>query len=191
MKINNKIKNRTKKSNKKANIPIETMIVLFVAVISVALLIGLFSSKIPGFSKALYCKTIYHIHSASFIPSSIRQSQTYCEKNSSMYTTILDGADKTSQVESITAFAVACWKLSDYGLKQNNFVCYNVVVPETTTTITIIRQDVVNTLNKNNLAEILPSKELDVSTLKIVPKSHLIVEYIYNKAKKEGTVKIS
>jgi len=64
----------------KADITISAIMLILVALISITLLLGLFGTKLPSFARDLYCKTIFIVHSSTFVPQSIRQDESYCNK---------------------------------------------------------------------------------------------------------------
>ncbi|MBI4439202.1 hypothetical protein HY640_04680 [Candidatus Woesearchaeota archaeon] len=63
---------------RKADLSIDSLLGIFLGVIGIALLLLFFSTMFPGFSKSVYCQTLFHIHSSSFVPSQVRQDASYC-----------------------------------------------------------------------------------------------------------------
>ncbi|MEK6968596.1 MAG: hypothetical protein AABX51_08275 [Nanoarchaeota archaeon] len=57
---------------------IDTIFIMVVSVISIFFLLFLFTGKLPGVGKEVYCKTFFHLASSKLFPEQIRQSQDYC-----------------------------------------------------------------------------------------------------------------
>ncbi len=74
----------TQLRNEKANIAIDTLFIILISIISIFLLLSLFSLQVPVFAKEMYCKTFFYIHSSTFIPRALRQDQDYCKEFQAM-----------------------------------------------------------------------------------------------------------
>jgi len=114
---------------KKGSLPINIILVLFIAVVSISLLIGLFVTKVPGFTKAIYCKTFFHLHSATFVPDTIRQDQSYCAIENNLDVHIL--TNETLIDETVLSFALACYDRSSFGDYKKSIQCYELSIPPT------------------------------------------------------------
>ncbi|MBN1386323.1 hypothetical protein JW968_05115 [Candidatus Woesearchaeota archaeon] len=156
--------------SRKADISIGLMLVLFVAVISVAMLVGLFATKLPGFSKSLYCKTFYHVYSATFVPKGLRVDKSYCVEEQVLRVDLItnstfgggSGGDLKSLVNlSITAYAFACWKETEYGRLTKPLLCYELTTPASMPEVTVKEEDVANILLENGLCDILPDNDVN------------------------------
>lgn len=84
----------------RGDISISLIMILFITIVSITLLIGVFGTKLPGFGKELYCRTFFHVYSSTFIPSKIRVDQSYCKEEAFMGFTWLN-----KEVNYITSFS--------------------------------------------------------------------------------------
>ncbi len=68
------------KKRKKGDLAINTVMILFVAIISILLLLALFAGKLPSFGKNLYCMSFYHLQKQSFVPDRLRADTSMCSE---------------------------------------------------------------------------------------------------------------
>ncbi len=59
---------------------IDTIFIMTVSIIAIFFLLFMFSTKIPGVGKEVYCKTFFHLASSKVFPEPVRQSQDYCKQ---------------------------------------------------------------------------------------------------------------
>ncbi|MCX6710352.1 MAG: hypothetical protein NTV63_05385, partial [Candidatus Woesearchaeota archaeon] len=71
---------------KKGDIAINAVMIGLITIASIFLLLMLFSLRMPAFAKQMYCKTFFHLHSASFMPEALRQDQDYCREQTALET---------------------------------------------------------------------------------------------------------
>ena len=95
-KSNRKIK---KKSQLRGAISIDFVVILLIVTTSVFFLLALFSKNLSGFSRAIYCKTVFYVQSRNFIPLQYRQDPEYCKYSLFMKTRIIE-----PQLEYISEF---------------------------------------------------------------------------------------
>jgi hypothetical protein len=69
---------------KKGELTINAIFGIFIAIITIFLLLSFFSLQMPTFAKQAYCKTFFYVASAPFLPEGIRQEQEYCREFSMM-----------------------------------------------------------------------------------------------------------
>ncbi len=67
------------KNNKKGDLAVDLVFILIILIVSIFFLLALFSNRLTGLSKVLYCKTVFHVQSSSFIPPQFRQDPSYCK----------------------------------------------------------------------------------------------------------------
>jgi len=67
-------------AGKKGDLTIDAIMAIFLAIVTIFLLLSFFSLKMPIFAKEAYCKTFFYVASASFMPPGIRQEQSYCRE---------------------------------------------------------------------------------------------------------------
>jgi|GEM_PF-1671227 len=89
------IKREKMTKNKKADIAVNMIMIVLLTIISIFLLMSLFSLKMPVFAKQMYCKTFFYVQSSSFMPAFLRQSQDYCREFSAL---------ETSEIKPQTVF---------------------------------------------------------------------------------------
>ncbi|MFH1591521.1 MAG: hypothetical protein ABIC95_06365 [archaeon] len=75
---------RKRRNKKEGDIAINTIFVIFVAAISILLLIALFAGKLPTFAKTIYCKTFFRIQSSTYFPEAIRVDTDFCASEGRM-----------------------------------------------------------------------------------------------------------
>jgi hypothetical protein len=112
---------------KKGEIAINTMMVILITIISIILLLGIFSTKLPTFSKSIYCKTFFFIHSSTFVPKSLRAEQDYCKENELLEPPVTLSDDVPLNI-SLLGYMTACWKEADYGGYTKNKLCYQLII---------------------------------------------------------------
>jgi len=142
---------------KKASLPINMILVMFIAVVSISLLIGLFVTKVPGFNKGIYCKTFFHLHSATFVPESIRQDQSYCAIENNLDVHIL--TNETLIDETVLSFALACFDRSNFGEYKKSIQCYEMSIPPTICIAgcTITENQLINILRTEDVCSVFPA----------------------------------
>jgi len=185
---------------RKGNMPINVILVMLVALISISLLIGLFMTKVPNFAKGIYCNTFFHLHSATFVPDAIRQDQSYCELTRNVDVFSLDNQTKIN--ETITAYILACWERSEFGEMNKPLLCFEIAVPQHNICeagnanypgideCTVSEMEILNIMKNENLCDILPIEVgatgcptgttddlVDTGTLDIEPDAIFAVEF--------------
>ncbi|MBU0758041.1 MAG: hypothetical protein KKF44_08270, partial [Nanoarchaeota archaeon] len=106
---------------KKGDLTINMIFVILITIISIVLLLGVFSTKLPTFAKSIYCKTFFYIHSSAFIPKNMRADQDYCRFMAGpVDTEIVTSADDINL--TLAAQIVACWKEMEYGEFNKDFL---------------------------------------------------------------------
>ncbi len=80
---------------KKADISVDIIFTFIILIFSIFLLLALFSSRLSGFSKELYCKTVFYVHSSSFIPARYRQKPSFCEYTNTLKTVTIEPKENT------------------------------------------------------------------------------------------------
>jgi len=184
---------------RKASMPINVILVMLVALISISLLIGLFMTKVPDFSKGIYCNTFFHLHSATFVPDAIRQDQAYCKLENNVDVFLLDNQTRIN--ETFMAYILACWERTEFGDMNKELLCYEIVVPSAgicdpanphpdPSECTITEDEFRKILFNENLCDILPIYDgatqcptggsddlLNTGTITISPDKNFVVEY--------------
>ncbi len=145
---------------KKGDIAINTIFVILITIISIMLVIGLFSLKLPGFAKGLYCNTFFFIHRASFLPESIRADQDYCSEKRPLSTEIINDPDEV--IKAILGYSIACWDRANEGTYDKSIICYELTMgPVITSDITITENDFVALMKSNNVCDYLGDNGFD------------------------------
>jgi len=184
---------------KKASMPINVILVMLVAIISISLLIGLFMTKVPDFSKGIYCKTFFHLHSATFVPDAIRQDQSYCKLENNVDVFLLD--NQTMINETFLAYVFACWERTQYGDRNKPLLCYEITVPRQgicdplnphpePEECEITKTEFLKIMKKENLCDLLPINDgttqcpvggsddlLNTDTIIISPDQNYVIEF--------------
>ncbi len=75
--------------NKKSDLAINIILTVVIVLVSILFLLALFSKNLSGFSRVIYCKTAFYIHSSIFVPESYRQDPEFCKYSLSMKTKII------------------------------------------------------------------------------------------------------
>ncbi len=88
-----------KPKQKRGAISLEVIFIIIITLTSIALLLALFSKNLSGFSRAVYCKTVFYVHSSDFIPVEYRQDPQYCK-----YSLFMNMKVISPQTEYISAF---------------------------------------------------------------------------------------
>jgi hypothetical protein len=148
---------------KKADIAINTIFVVLITIISIIMLLGLFSTMFPSFGKAMYCNTFFLIQKQSFMPQAVRADQTYCftNKTFSKPTMITNETDVNM---TLAGNIIACWKYSDYGKYADNMLCYELTLsPIFTQKMHLDEKEITLILAQNDICDILPNDNVDLT----------------------------
>ena len=143
------------KKSRKSDLAIETIFVLFLAVISIALVIAFFSGSMGELSKKAYCHAVYPVQSRLFTS---QQTNPECEKEFSFVTV---RANCSALPEEIIAHSVACWDMASFGRRNKDLACYELVIPAgCIPEKSISEQDLTQILVENNLCHILSNNKI-------------------------------
>ncbi len=147
------------RSNIKGDITINVIMVLLITIVSILLLLGIFSAKLPTFAKSIYCKTFFFIHSSSFIPQAIRQDQTYCSQGLFLDKRIL--TNETPLNVTLLGFMSACWEKSDFGKSTENIRCYELTVGPRVDTPTVSEAEITEILIDSGVCDVFSNNDVD------------------------------
>ncbi|MBT4352497.1 hypothetical protein HOD20_08230 [archaeon] len=148
--------------NKKADMAINSTFTIVITIISILLLLGVFSTKLPSFSKAIYCKTFYYIHSSTWVPKGIRGDQNYCRENRLLEPPIILSDDVPLNI-SLLGYMTACYKETDYGALNDNILCYELKIgPKVLTPQTVTEKDLTRILIEEGLCRSFSNNDTKV-----------------------------
>lgn len=169
---------------KKADISITTIFVIVITIISILLLLGLFSTKLPTFAKEIYCKTFFYVHSSVFVPRALRADQTYCYYQKRLSPPVFI-TDSTSMNITVLGYMLACWKEMDYGAYNQNQLCYELVIGDINGTVSLQEDELLFLISENELTDIffVENIEWDLTNNEIRPGQNLLIEYADRKIK--------
>ncbi|MBD3203295.1 hypothetical protein GF327_03310 [Candidatus Woesearchaeota archaeon] len=173
---------------KKADLTINTIFVILVTIISIILLLGIFSTKLPVFAKKIYCKTFFFIHSATFIPKDMRADQDFCVSTKTLAPpVIINEPDKLNI--TVLGHAVACWEEMEKGKYNENFLCYEITLgPKITSPVELTEENITQILINNDLCNFLENNDTNLNCGKkdqinwslgerIYPRQNILIEY--------------
>ncbi len=147
---------------RKGDISTNTIFIIVITLVSIIMLLGLFSTKFPSFSKNVYCNTFFFIHSAAFVPSNLRADQSYCTRGDALEPPITLTADQEMNV-TLLAHLLACWKRMEYGKYSENRLCYELTVSSAFKDPYLIEErEIARLIYDNDLCEILPDSDVDI-----------------------------
>jgi hypothetical protein len=187
---------RDKMSKRKADISINMIMVIVISIISIVMLLGIFSTKLPTFAKSIYCKTFFYVHSATFVPKEIRQDQSFCRDTKAMNPPVTLSNETTLNI-TLLGYMTACWKQAEYGQYANNLICYELVIgPRIETPAVITEREVTEILIQNNICDVFANNDVPGTTCgdrndiewgivddTIQTEQNLLVEYVDHKIK--------
>lgn len=180
-------------------ITINVIMVMFISIVSIGLLLGLFSTKLPSFAKSIYCKTFFFIHSSTFMPKSVRQDQSYCNSQQALETVIL--SNETTLNVTLIGYMTACWEKGEFGKYNENILCYELTVgPRVETPTEVTEKEITKILAKNKICDMFANNdfESDIEPLEcgdsddimwdlfgdeVRENQNILVEYIDNQIK--------
>lgn len=194
------MKKRDRKArNKKGDIAINLVLIIVIAVISIFLLIGLFATKLPGFSKSLYCKTFFHVYSKTFVPSGLRVDPEYCQESAALRVDLITNSTMGNQSSgatleetfrnSIVAYSFACWKETDFGRLTERLLCFELTTPPNMPQVQFSERDATDLMLDNNLCDAFPNDderptcgsedrlEFLTNPLRVEGRTNLLIEY--------------
>ncbi|MBN2422392.1 hypothetical protein JXB41_04130 [Candidatus Woesearchaeota archaeon] len=172
---------------KKADLAINTVFVILVTIISIILILGIFSTKLPGFAKGIYCKTFFYIHSAAFIPKGLRADQNYCISENALAPAEIINDPETLNI-TVLGYVIACWKEMDYGRYSDNFLCFELTAgPRITDPVPISEEEITHILIDEKMCDVLANNDSisdcgDENNIQwnldaIYPRQNILIEY--------------
>ena len=145
---------------KKGDIPINAIFAVVLTIISIVLLLMVFSSNITRFAKSIYCKTFFYVFSSTYIPRSLRADQNYCVELSKFPPIPVPEEGMTLNM-SILGHVIACWESMDYGKHSENALCYELTVRSTVPApVSLTEEELTRIISKERMCSIMPNNQL-------------------------------
>ena len=156
-----------------------------VAIVSLVLLLALFTGKLPGFAKGVYCNTLFYVLSADYMPEKLRPDQNYCAEFRVLDTAVI-GKEGCNLENETFVHMMSCWEKVNYGNYSKAFICRELIPYKNCTNISTSELNITAIIKEQRICELLPNNDylncgdedrIDYTLKEIGPGINILIEY--------------